>query len=195
MHGSPCPWMQLTFSKLSQTMLGDNPEKSRNPLKKAMRRRNAKTVTFSEPTYYEASEQEYSSDSEDEDEMDYRGDDDRDDGQAQRQQQEQQQQQQQQAQNEPARVEPLNIVRSTPQKTSPIESAMEDIRHQDSSAEDKLRTSSEVLESQHGKNNLYDCLILRWLTLSQIPTNHGLKRILVEIHSTRMTPSRPRRSL
>lgn len=27
-------------------MLGDNPEKSKNPLKKAMKRRNAKTVTF-----------------------------------------------------------------------------------------------------------------------------------------------------
>ena len=34
-------------------MLGDNPEKSKNPLKKAMRRRNAKTVTFTAPTYVE----------------------------------------------------------------------------------------------------------------------------------------------
>ncbi|KAI9667337.1 MAG: hypothetical protein M1821_000152 [Bathelium mastoideum] len=38
---------------LSATMLGDNPEKSKNPLKKAMRRRNAKTVTFTAPTYVE----------------------------------------------------------------------------------------------------------------------------------------------
>ncbi|KAI9794104.1 MAG: hypothetical protein M1833_000469 [Piccolia ochrophora] len=45
---------------LSQTMLGDNPEKSKNPLKKAMRRRNAKTVQFTAPTYVEASENEYS---------------------------------------------------------------------------------------------------------------------------------------
>lgn len=37
-------------------MLGDNPEKSKNPLKKAMRRRNAKTVQFSAPTYYEPSD-------------------------------------------------------------------------------------------------------------------------------------------
>ncbi len=43
-------------------MLGDNPERSKNPLKKAMRRRNAKTVQFSDPTYYEASEVDYSSD-------------------------------------------------------------------------------------------------------------------------------------
>ncbi|KAJ5226203.1 hypothetical protein N7468_007428 [Penicillium chermesinum] len=47
---------------LSATMLGDNNEKSKNPLKKAMRRRNAKTVNFAAPTYIEASDQEYSSD-------------------------------------------------------------------------------------------------------------------------------------
>ena len=41
-------------------MLGDNPEKSKNPLKKAMRRRNAKTVQFTAPTYYEPSDYEYS---------------------------------------------------------------------------------------------------------------------------------------
>ena len=42
-------------------MLGDNPEKSKNPLKKAMRRRNAKTVQFAPPTYHEAAEIDYSS--------------------------------------------------------------------------------------------------------------------------------------
>lgn len=45
-------------------MLGDNPEKSKNPLKKAMRRRNAKTVTFASPTYFEASDVDYSSEEE-----------------------------------------------------------------------------------------------------------------------------------
>lgn len=45
-------------------MLGDNPEKSKNPLKKAMRRRNAKTVQFAAPTYVEASDYDYSSDEE-----------------------------------------------------------------------------------------------------------------------------------
>ena len=49
-------------------MLGDNPEKSRNPLKKAMRRRNAKTVQFAAPTYYEPSEYTPSDDEEEEDE-------------------------------------------------------------------------------------------------------------------------------
>ena len=57
--------------QLSQTMLGDNPEKSKNPLKKAMRRRNAKTVQFTAPTYFEASEVEYSSEEEEEPEGDY----------------------------------------------------------------------------------------------------------------------------
>lgn len=50
-------------------MLGDNAEKSKNPLKKAMRRRNAKTVTFASPTYFEASEVEYSTEEEDEDDQ------------------------------------------------------------------------------------------------------------------------------
>jgi hypothetical protein len=47
-------------------MLGDTTEKSKNPLKKAMRRRNAKTVTFSAPTYVEPSDYEFSSDEDDE---------------------------------------------------------------------------------------------------------------------------------
>ncbi|KAH8704102.1 hypothetical protein BGW36DRAFT_394251 [Talaromyces proteolyticus] len=50
---------------LSSMMLGDNPEKSKNPLKKAMRRRNAKTVTFASPTFFEASDIDYSTEEED----------------------------------------------------------------------------------------------------------------------------------
>ena len=50
-------------------MLGDNAEKSKNPLKKAMRRRNTKTVAFASPTYFEASEVEYSTEEEDEDDQ------------------------------------------------------------------------------------------------------------------------------
>ena len=45
-------------------MLGDNAERPMNPLKKAMRRRNAKTVQFSDPTYYEVSDVDYSTDDE-----------------------------------------------------------------------------------------------------------------------------------
>lgn len=46
-------------------MLGDNPEKSKNILKKAIRRRAAKTVQFAPPTYVEASEVDYTSEEED----------------------------------------------------------------------------------------------------------------------------------
>lgn len=47
-------------------MLGDTAEKTKNPLKKAMRRRNARTVQFNpQPTYRDASDYEYSSDEED----------------------------------------------------------------------------------------------------------------------------------
>lgn len=48
-------------------MLGDNAEKSKNPLKKAMRRRNAKNVSFAAPTYFDAPEVDYSTEEEDED--------------------------------------------------------------------------------------------------------------------------------
>ncbi|KAF3184606.1 hypothetical protein TWF225_005899 [Orbilia oligospora] len=56
-------------------MLGDNQEKSKNILKKAIRRRAAKTVQFAPPTYYEASDHEYSSDEEDPDGEYYSNDD------------------------------------------------------------------------------------------------------------------------
>ncbi|KAL3456915.1 hypothetical protein BJX64DRAFT_269883 [Aspergillus heterothallicus] len=56
---------------LSATMLGDNLEKSKNPLKKAMRRRNAKTVTFTSPTYIEASDVEYSTEEEMDDDVSF----------------------------------------------------------------------------------------------------------------------------
>ncbi|XMA15676.1 hypothetical protein WAI453_008467 [Rhynchosporium graminicola] len=57
---------------LTSTMLGDQEAKSKNPLKKAIRRRNAKTVTFAAPTYVEASDIDYSTDEEDH-EGDYYG--------------------------------------------------------------------------------------------------------------------------
>lgn len=49
---------------LAQTMLGDTPDKGKSSLKTAMRRRK-KTVTFTAPTYVEASDVDYSSDEED----------------------------------------------------------------------------------------------------------------------------------
>lgn len=81
-------------------MLGDNPERSKNPLKKAMRRRNAKTVQFTAPTYFEASDVEYSTEEEDEGEGGYFPQDE-DGGETQNQEQEI-------AADEDATVEPLN---------------------------------------------------------------------------------------
>ncbi|KAG8631890.1 hypothetical protein KVT40_001030 [Elsinoe batatas] len=50
---------------LSAAMLGDNAERSKNPLKKAMKRRQTKTVQFAAPTYVEASDYDYSDEEED----------------------------------------------------------------------------------------------------------------------------------
>ncbi|KAK8248728.1 hypothetical protein IWZ00DRAFT_489710 [Phyllosticta capitalensis] len=58
---------------LAAAMLGDTTEKSKNPLKKAMRRRNTKTVQFTAPTYVEASEYEYSTEEEDEEDSEVYG--------------------------------------------------------------------------------------------------------------------------
>ena len=52
-------------------MLGDNPEKSKNPLKKAMRRRNAKSVAFAEPTFFPTPENEYSTEEENEENLEF----------------------------------------------------------------------------------------------------------------------------
>src|ERR1700712_1957997 len=46
-------------------MLTDTMEKNKNPLKRVMRRRNAKQVSFTDPTYVEPSDYGYSSDEED----------------------------------------------------------------------------------------------------------------------------------
>lgn len=53
-------FFQSNLIQLARTHLTDDPGKSKNPLKKAMRRRNAKKVDFSPPTYHEASEVEWS---------------------------------------------------------------------------------------------------------------------------------------
>jgi hypothetical protein len=83
---------------LTSTMLGDQAEKSKNPLKKAIRRRNAKTVTFTAPTYVEASDVDYSTDEEDQD-GDFFGQQD--------QQDEKREQDQDPEKDEVATVEPL----------------------------------------------------------------------------------------
>src|ERR1700733_11016339 len=80
-------------------MLGDQAEKPKNSLKNAIRRRAAKTVTFTAPTYVEASDVDYSTD-EEEAEGDYYG--------ANGQQEKNgDQQEEEPEENEAATVEPL----------------------------------------------------------------------------------------
>lgn len=81
-------------------MLGDQAEKSRNPLKIAIRRRNAKTVTFTAPTYVEASDMDYSTDEDEADGEFY--------GQNGQQEQNGNSQEQRIEEEEVTRVEPLN---------------------------------------------------------------------------------------
>lgn len=125
---------------LSATMLGDTAEKTKNPLKKAMRRRNAKTVQFGAPTYVEASDYDYSSDEEG-GEL-FGGPEPK---QAQQQQEEQQQQTAQKPeaeQNESLEVKPLKLggikkVSSEESRTSSEESGTND---------EKSRTSDEIFD-------------------------------------------------
>ncbi|KAL6703553.1 protein phosphatase regulator [Coniothyrium glycines] len=128
---------------LSATMLGDTAEKSKNPLKKAMRRRNAKTVQFAPPTYVEASDYDYSSDE---------GDGELFGGPAPKQIQQQQQDDQQQTaqqssadQEEGLKVQPLQIGGGTNQGQSENEtrSSNGDASKRD---DEKQRGSEEALD-------------------------------------------------
>lgn len=120
-------------------MLGDQAEKSKNPLKKAIRRRNAKTVTFTAPTYVEASDNDYSTDEEEGEEGYY----------SQNGQQEQNGEQQEQAieEEEIAAVEPLKPraeIREV--KSESVEPETKDVVLKTSS--DASRTSDEIFEAK-----------------------------------------------
>ncbi|KAK2605334.1 hypothetical protein N8I77_008180 [Diaporthe amygdali] len=77
---------------LSATMLGDQSDKTKNPIKTAMRRRK-KNVSFAAPTYVDYSDFDYDTEEEEEAEAEFY---------AQQQQQQQQQQAQQQSQQQTA---------------------------------------------------------------------------------------------
>lgn len=153
----------LTF-KLASTMLGDNPEKSRNPLKKAMRRRNAKTVTFSDPTYYDPSENEFSSGDE--------GDEDPDfltvadvtkDGQVE----------QEQAQNDT--IEPLRI-RTNPKENTTEDTASESILQQNDAEtlmDEVSRASSETYDQGKSLTMLIVLLIVISIIISTVISTVG----------------------
>ncbi len=119
-------------------MLGDNPEKSRNPLKKAMRRRNAKNVQFAEPTYYEPSEVEYSTEEENEDEMEFltTAEAAHERGQAE----------QQQAQQESAVVEPLNVKSATQKDNQAQDRAAEAAQMESREEDDQEKSSTEIYD-------------------------------------------------
>lgn len=125
-------------------MLGDNAEKTKSTIKTAMRRRKAKTVTFTAPTYVDYSDFDYSSDEED-------GDIEGQPQQQGAQQQSQQQQAQQKSsleaadedpeEDESAKVEPLKP--RGPQKQVKMESAkVEDPNNVDSAIAAELRRDS-----------------------------------------------------
>lgn len=122
-------------------MLGDNPEKSKNPLKKAMRRRNAKTVQFSAPTYFEPSDVDYSSEEEiGEGEVD---------GNEEETAQAEAQNNQEDGQQDAAVVEPLRL-RTQPNGSTPSAAQQTDASEVGDNAKqespDKQRTSDEMFD-------------------------------------------------
>ncbi|KAJ5188847.1 hypothetical protein N7491_005168 [Penicillium cf. griseofulvum] len=130
---------------LSATMLGDNNEKSKNPLKKAMRRRNAKTVNFGAPTYIDASDVDYSTD-DDSEHGDFFNDDETLDGE----------EEDVQEQAEDIVVEPL---RPKAQKENPAEHVdANGVEKQDlqRSGSDRRPSSEEFFEAE-GKHTHLRC--------------------------------------
>ncbi|KAI1144567.1 hypothetical protein F5Y05DRAFT_31105 [Hypoxylon sp. FL0543] len=128
---------------LSATMLGDQAEKTKNPLKTAIMRRKAKTVMFTAPTYVDYSDIDYSTEEED------------GDGEKQAQQLDSQQEQQASSQqsaddtledDESAKVEPLKT--RGPQKQAKVESAKTDERD--------ISDSTTINEVRRDSNEMFD---------------------------------------
>ena len=127
-------------------MLGDNPEKSKNPLKKAMRRRNAKTVQFAAPTYYDPSDREYSSEEEE-------GEEGEEGNFIQGSEVQQDQDQQvEEIQEEITAVEPLRVKSPPKEEIDKTETWTETMSQQStlgrSSQDEQPRTSEETFERQ-----------------------------------------------
>lgn len=125
-------------------MLGDQAEKTRNPLKSAMKRRKAKTVTFTAPTYVDYSDFDYSSDEEDL-EAEFL---------AQQQQQAQQAAAQQtggepEIEDETAKVEPLKP-RSQQMEPATAEAQTEETNGDATTTTRIARTSEEIFETKSG---------------------------------------------
>ncbi|KAF2825804.1 hypothetical protein CC86DRAFT_370694 [Ophiobolus disseminans] len=124
---------------LSATMLGDTAVKSKNPLKQAMRRRNAKTVQFGTPTYVEASDYDYSSD-EDGGEL-FGGPEPK---QVQQQQQQQEAETAEPEQQEDLKVQPLKVAGAKPEGQTQIEGSARASGDEVRNDEERQRASEDV---------------------------------------------------
>ena len=126
-------------------MLGDEEEKkpinSLNPLKRAMQRRNTKTVQFTAPSYVEPSDIEYSTDEDGEGDGDYLGQEpesemtqDNDEGKDP---------------EEPAVIEPLRPrgqIRDVRPNGEVVDSATRSVGHGQSNTINESRTSDEMFD-------------------------------------------------
>ena len=174
---------------LSATMLGDNNEKSKNPLKKAMRRRNAKTVNFGAPTYIDASDVDYSTD-DDSEHGDFFNDDETLDGE----------EEDAQEQAEDIVVEPLRP-KAQKENQNPAEHAdVNGAEKQDSqrSNSDRRPSSEEFFEAE-GKQTLlnFSLIVLELTFTKQKPPSVDPEMALsgTPIPSSKMTRLSPRRFL
>ncbi|KAI0486941.1 hypothetical protein F4859DRAFT_321213 [Xylaria cf. heliscus] len=126
---------------LSATMLGDQAEKARNPIVTAMKRRKAKTVTFTAPTYVDYSDFDYS---------DEEGEEDDTEASQQGDQQKQGTAQKAKAdalEDESAKVEPLKP-RSQKQAKADAAKSEEADNVELSTKEPTLRSSDEIFDGK-----------------------------------------------
>ncbi|VUC34150.1 unnamed protein product [Clonostachys rosea] len=144
-------WNKHRNVDLSAAMLGDNPQKQKSTLNKI--RKRWKTVTFTEPTYVDYSDIDYSSDEEDIEELfgrDITSGQDQDQQQDQKDKQDKEQKDSQTAGDddmvdERAKVEPLKTGSASVSKVDSKEEAKPDGSKDDNDVEIETRDSTELL--------------------------------------------------
>ena len=161
-------------------MLGDNPEKSKNPLKKAMRRRNAKTVQFAAPQYFEPSDFDYS------DEEDEGQERQLEQGDSSLQGQEQEQDAKQGNGTETAAVAPLKI---DTQQSGPVTNGIHRTQSNESMNSEKAASPEKPLSSEAPTTNeAQDDLNLRPRNRIARNTDSFYKDDSVETKKISLTP-------
>src|SRR5271156_5558555 len=161
-------------------MLGDNPEKSKNPLKKAMRRRNAKTVQFAAPQYFEPSDFDYS------DEEDEGQERQLEQGDSSLQGQEQEQDAKQGNGTETAAVAPLKI---DTQQSGPVTNGIHRTQSNESMNSEKTASPEKPLPSEATTTNeAQDDLNLRPRNRIARNTDSFYKDDSVETKKISLTP-------